>query len=165
MSWTINWSVTKQRLHPQSVAEISQHSVCQGRGFDNVEHRLGLATRTQISVCKSPFSSEEAVSGAYPVLLNSFWMLCWWPVSRMWEATGNGWLLYEGWCTLLRRWLSSPVCQSVSRLWWTGGGQCCLGARWYLPPALLPLFKVWVSYWQVLPLRTKLHLYVCCRCP
>ena len=78
-----NWSVTKQRLHPQSVAEISQHSVCQGERIrqcgtllDNVEHCLGLATRTQISVCKSPFSSEEAVSGVYPVLLNSFWMLC-----------------------------------------------------------------------------------------
>ena len=48
-----NWSVTKQRLHPQSVAEISRHSVCQGTGFDNVGHRLGLATRTQsVSVCR-----------------------------------------------------------------------------------------------------------------
>ena len=28
-----------------------------GTGFDNVGHRLGLATRTQISVCKSPFPS------------------------------------------------------------------------------------------------------------
>ena len=53
-----NWSATKQRLHPQSVAEISRHSVLSGyTGFDNVEHPLGLATRTQISVCKSPFSS------------------------------------------------------------------------------------------------------------
>jgi len=51
-----NWSATKQRLHPQSVAEISRHSG-QGTGFDNVGHRLGLATRTQISVCKSPFRS------------------------------------------------------------------------------------------------------------
>jgi len=47
-----NWSATKQRLHPQSVAEIK---FCHGTGFDNVRHRLGLATRTQISVCKSPF--------------------------------------------------------------------------------------------------------------
>jgi len=48
-----NWSATKQRLHPQSVAEISRHSVCQGTGFDNVGHRLGLATRTQsVSVCR-----------------------------------------------------------------------------------------------------------------
>jgi len=30
---------------------------CQGTGFDNVRHHLGLATRTQISVCKSPFPS------------------------------------------------------------------------------------------------------------
>ena len=52
-----NWSATKQRLHPQSVAEISRHSVLSGTGFDNVRHRLGLATRTQISVCKSPFFS------------------------------------------------------------------------------------------------------------
>ena len=36
---------------------------CQGTGFDNVGHRLGLATRTQISVCKSPFpSAGTAVS-------------------------------------------------------------------------------------------------------
>ena len=52
-----NWSATKQRPHPQSVAEISRHSVLSGTGFDNVRHRLGLATRTQISVCKSPFPS------------------------------------------------------------------------------------------------------------
>jgi len=49
-----NWSATKQRLHSQSVAEISRHSVLSG---DNAGHRLGLATRTQISVCKSPFPS------------------------------------------------------------------------------------------------------------
>ena len=60
-----NWSATKQHLHPQSVAEISRHSVLSGTGFDNVRHRLGLATRTQISVtvCKSPFpSAGTAVS-------------------------------------------------------------------------------------------------------
>ena len=52
-----NWSATKQRLHPQSVAEISPIQFCQGTGFDNVRHRLGLATRTLISVCKSPLPS------------------------------------------------------------------------------------------------------------
>jgi len=58
-----NWSATKQRLHPQSVAEISCLQFCQGTGFDNVRHRLGLATRTQISVCKSSFpSAGTAVS-------------------------------------------------------------------------------------------------------
>jgi len=58
-----NWSATKQRLNPQSVAEIRCHSVLSRTGFDNVEHRLGLATRTQISVCKSPFpSAGTAVS-------------------------------------------------------------------------------------------------------
>ena len=55
-----NWSATKQRFHPQSVAAIQ---FCHGTGFDNVGHRLGLATRTQISVCKSPFpSAGTAVS-------------------------------------------------------------------------------------------------------
>jgi len=55
-----NWSAMKQRLYPQSVATIQ---FCQGTGFDNVGHRLDLATRTQISVCKSPFpSADTAVS-------------------------------------------------------------------------------------------------------
>ena len=55
-----NWSATKQRLHPQSVTEneISHHSVLSG---DRIRQygtsSLGLATRTQISVCKSPFPS------------------------------------------------------------------------------------------------------------
>jgi len=58
-----NWSATKQHLHPQSVAKISRHSFLSADRFDNVEHRLGLATRTQISVCKSPFpSAGTAVS-------------------------------------------------------------------------------------------------------
>ena len=62
-----NWSATKQRLHPQSVAEISRHSVLLGDMIQqcgtssgschNVGHCLGLATRTQISVFKSPFLS------------------------------------------------------------------------------------------------------------
>ena len=52
-----NWSATKQRLHPQSVAEISCHSFLSGTGFDNVGRRLGLAIRTQISVSKLPLPS------------------------------------------------------------------------------------------------------------
>ena len=52
-----NWSATKQRLHPQSVAEISRHSVLSGTGFDNVRHRLGLATRTQIRIRQCETSS------------------------------------------------------------------------------------------------------------
>ena len=56
-----SWSAMKQRLHPQSVAEISCHSVLSGTGFDNVGHRLGLATRTQITVCKLPFPSAEVM--------------------------------------------------------------------------------------------------------
>jgi len=46
-----NWSATKQRLHRQSVAEMSCHSVLSGDRIDNLGHRLGLTTRTQISVC------------------------------------------------------------------------------------------------------------------
>jgi len=58
-----NWSATKQRLHPQSVAEISRHSVLPGDRIRYVGHCLGLTTRTQISVCKSPFpSAGTAVS-------------------------------------------------------------------------------------------------------
>ena len=58
VSWTITyWSARKQRLHLQSVVEIAAIQFCQGAGFDNVGHRLGLATRTHISVCKSPFPS------------------------------------------------------------------------------------------------------------
>ena len=40
------------------MADIVQTLVTQGTGFDNVGHRLCLATRTQISVCKSPLTSE-----------------------------------------------------------------------------------------------------------
>ena len=54
-----NWSATKQHLHPQSVAEISPHSV--------LGHRLGLATRTQISVCQSPFPSALCRHRSVPV--------------------------------------------------------------------------------------------------
>ena len=45
-----SWSATKQCLHSQSVAEISRHSVLSGEwtGFDSVEHRLGLATVTDL---------------------------------------------------------------------------------------------------------------------
>jgi len=53
-----NWSATKAAYSTQSVAEISRRSVLLGdriRQFETVRHRLGLATRTQISVCKSPF--------------------------------------------------------------------------------------------------------------
>jgi len=56
----VSWTITGQPQNSvfiQSVAEISRHSFCLGTGFDNVGHRLVLATRTQISVCKSPFLS------------------------------------------------------------------------------------------------------------
>jgi len=53
-----NWSATKQRLHPQSVAEISRHSVLSGDpGQDSTMRDIVRVTRTQISVCKSPFPS------------------------------------------------------------------------------------------------------------
>ena len=55
-----NWWATKHRLHSQSVAEISQHSVCQGRWFDNVEHRLGFTTRT-LSVVAISFCRHRSV--------------------------------------------------------------------------------------------------------
>ena len=52
-----NCSARKQRLHLQSAAGQATIQHCQRTGFNNVGHRLGLATRTQISVCKSPFLS------------------------------------------------------------------------------------------------------------
>ena len=54
-----NWSAMKQRLHPQSVAEISHHSVLSRDRIQQCE----TSTRTQITVCKSPFpSAGTAVS-------------------------------------------------------------------------------------------------------
>ena len=52
-----NWLATKQRPHPQSVAEISCHSVLSGDRIRQCETSSGSCTRTQISVCKSPFPS------------------------------------------------------------------------------------------------------------
>ena len=41
MSHTGNWSATKQRLHPQSVAEISRHSVLSGDRIRQCEKLSG----------------------------------------------------------------------------------------------------------------------------
>jgi len=67
-AWTV-WRVsnvvaaTKQCLHPQRVAEISRHSVLSENRIRQCGTSSGLATRTQISVCKSPFpSAGTAVS-------------------------------------------------------------------------------------------------------
>ena len=58
-----NWSATKQRLHPQSVAEISRHSVFSGDRIRQCGTSSGSRHMTQISVCKSPFpSAGTAVS-------------------------------------------------------------------------------------------------------
>ena len=51
--------------HRKKHSVIGQAAIqfCQGTGFNNVRHRLGLATKTQIRVCKSPFpSAGTAVS-------------------------------------------------------------------------------------------------------
>jgi len=52
-----DWSSTKQRLHPQSVAEINRHSVLSGDRIWQCGTSSGSRTRTQISVGKSPFPS------------------------------------------------------------------------------------------------------------
>ena len=58
-----NWSATKQRPHPQSVAEISHHSVLSGDRIQQCGTSSGSRHITQISVCKSPFlSAGTAVS-------------------------------------------------------------------------------------------------------
>ena len=56
-----NWSATKQRLIRRGSRDKSLFSFV-GTGFDNVRHRLGLATRTQVSVGKSFPSAGTAVS-------------------------------------------------------------------------------------------------------
>jgi len=55
-----SWSATKWHLHPQSVAEISHHSVLSGDRIRQCGTSSGSRPkklRTQISVCKSPFPS------------------------------------------------------------------------------------------------------------
>jgi len=54
-----NWSATKQCLHPQSVAEISRHSVLSADRIQQCETSSGSHHETQISVCKSPFPSAS----------------------------------------------------------------------------------------------------------
>jgi len=56
-----NWSLVSYET-ASSFAACSQDKpsfiqFCQGTGFDNVGHGLGLTTRTQISVCKLSFPS------------------------------------------------------------------------------------------------------------
>jgi len=51
------FTLPKIRGAPGAPPLGSATEFCQGTGFDNVGHHLGLATRTQISVCKSPFPS------------------------------------------------------------------------------------------------------------
>jgi len=49
-------------------------------------------------------------------------------ICRMPQTIGDGWILQQGWCSLLCWRLSSFVCQSLSNLWWASRGQCCLRA-------------------------------------
>ena len=56
-----NWSTTKQRIHPQSVGEISRHSVLSGDRIRQCSTSSG--SRHKDTVCKSPFpSAGTAVS-------------------------------------------------------------------------------------------------------
>ena len=58
-----NWSATKQRLHPQSVAEISHHSVLSGDRIRQCETSSTLTTKVQhltgsvTSLWKVPYHS------------------------------------------------------------------------------------------------------------
>ena len=45
-----NWSATKQRLHPQSVAEISHHSVLSGDRIRQCETSSGSRHKDQIAI-------------------------------------------------------------------------------------------------------------------
>ena len=58
-----NWSATKQRIHPQSVAEISRHSVLSGDRIQQCGTSPGSRHKDTDTVCKSPFpSAGTAVS-------------------------------------------------------------------------------------------------------
>ena len=57
-----NWSATKQRLHPQSVVEISRHSVLTGHRIRQCGTSSGSRHKDK-DHCKSPFpSAGTAVS-------------------------------------------------------------------------------------------------------
>ena len=60
----VSWTITGQPRNSDFIrGNKPPFKFCQGTGFDNVGRRLGLTTRTQISVCKSPFpSAGTAVS-------------------------------------------------------------------------------------------------------
>jgi len=51
-----NWSAKKQRLHPQSVAEISRHSVLSGDRIRQCETSSG-SRHKDTDQCKLPFLS------------------------------------------------------------------------------------------------------------
>ena len=58
-----NLSATKQRLHPQSVAEISRHSVLSGNSIRQCETSSRSRHKDTYRVCKSQFpSAGTAVS-------------------------------------------------------------------------------------------------------
>ena len=58
-----NWSAVKQRLHPQSVAKISRHSVLSG--YRIRQCRTSSESRHKDTVCKSPFPSAGTAVSLY----------------------------------------------------------------------------------------------------
>jgi len=69
-----DWSARKRRFHLQIAAGISQHSAL---SEDRIQQCLGLTTRTQISVCKSPFLSAGTAVSLFPNKFNGC-LLCLW---------------------------------------------------------------------------------------
>ena len=62
----------------------------QGTGFDNVGHRLGIATRTQISACKLLFLSAGAAVSMFHWKDWTWW--CPLPLSDNWLWKGRHWI-------------------------------------------------------------------------
>ena len=59
-----NWSDTKQRLHPQSVAEINRHSVLSGDRIRQCETSSG-SRHKDTDQCKLPFPSAGTAESLF----------------------------------------------------------------------------------------------------
>jgi len=62
-----NWSATKQHLYPQSVVDKQPFSFVRGQDSTMLDIVWVSATRTQISVCKSPFPSAGTALSLFRV--------------------------------------------------------------------------------------------------
>ena len=106
VSWT-NWSATKQRLHPQSVAEINRHSVLSGDSIRQCETSSGSRHKDTDRVCKLPFRSAGTAVFLYRLQLTEV---------TYWQP--NATLTLRSRCTMPRWWqylTAWMICQNLFR--------------------------------------------------